>query len=385
MTDLSPIPLLEALVAIDTQNPPGREVEAVARLADELKRIGLSVTTQEFRPGRANVVAEFVNGDGPTFCFNSHVDVVPAGTGWQSDPHRLTRRDGRLYGRGACDAKGPIAAMTSAVESLVAQRERWSGRLMAVFVADEEVASDGARHYVAGGPEIDWAVIGEPTSNSVVTAHKGSLRPLVRVHGETAHSGTPHLGVNAIFRAARLLGLAEDHAATLAARTHPLCGQASLTVTRVQGGLADNVVPDATDFLLDRRMVPGEAEADARAEIAALLALAKDRFGVQAEVVEWRPTTGAAGETAADRPIVPAALAACGRHGGDGVHLHGFMGGCDLVHFRSVGADGVVIGPGSLAVAHKPDEYVPEEELMAAVLVYRDTALAMLHRDGATR
>ncbi|MCB9948059.1 MAG: M20 family metallopeptidase [Rhodospirillaceae bacterium] len=381
---LSPIPLLERLVAVDTQNPPGWEKDAAHLLGEEMQAFGMDVMHQEFRPGRMNVAARLVNGDGPTFCFNSHMDVVPFGDGWSSPPLTLMRRGNRLFGRGACDAKGPIAAMVSAARALAEGRSAWRGTLMAVFVADEEASSEGAKRYVQDSPPIDFAVIGEPTSNGVVTAHKGSLRPLVRIRGLSAHSGTPHLGVNAVFKAARLLGLIENHAEVIAKRQHSLCGSASLTITRIAGGHADNVVPEHCDLLLDRRMVPGENEDDARREIEDLLALAHEAFEIDAQVIEWRPTTGGPTETDSAHPIVAAACAACHSHGGNGAEVQGFMGACDLVHFRSIGANGVVIGPGSLDVAHKPDEFVPVEELEAAVGIYRDVALSMLHARGAT-
>ena len=119
---------------------------------------------------------------------------------------------------------------------------------MGVFTADEEVASEGAKFYVRDTPPaIDFAVIGEPTSNTTFSAHKGSLRPRVRVKGVTAHSGTPELGVNAIYQSARLLGLIEEaHHQQVRCRCHDLVGNASLTVTRIHGGHADNVVPDSS-------------------------------------------------------------------------------------------------------------------------------------------
>lgn len=374
----TPEPLLERLVTIDTQNPPGAEVQAAEVLKGVLAEIGFEAVTDEYAPGRANVIGKLNNGPGPVFAFNTHLDVVPAGQGWTRPALQLTRDGDRLYGRGSNDAKGPLAAMVCACQRLAANRAAWSGTLLAVFVGDEEVASNGAKHYASRQPQVDFAIIGEPTSNHVVSAHKGSLRPLVRVRGLTAHSGTPELGTNAIFQAARLLAALEGHAARLAERRHPLCGSSSLTVTRALGGHADNVVPDAFDFLIDRRMVPGESEADAKSEIEEILAEAQRAQGVEAEILEWRPTTGGATETPADHQIVRAALAAAGAHGGDGSRTYGFMGGCDLVHFRSVGASGAVLGPGDLAVAHKPDEFVPIAELHAAVSIYEAIARRML-------
>jgi acetylornithine deacetylase/succinyl-diaminopimelate desuccinylase len=348
-------------------------------LRDLLTAEGLDISMQEYKPGRTNIIARIENGPGPVFAFNTHMDVVPVGEGWSSDPLTLREANGRLYGRGACDCKGPLAAMLEAMRMLLADRASWSGTLLGVFVADEEVASEGAKFYAASGPKIDAAIIGEPTSNAVFTAHKGSLRPLIRVHGRVAHSGTPHLGENAIYRAASLIGLvAEQHDKVVSRLTHPLVGAASLTVTRIEGGHADNVLPGSCDLLLDRRMVPGEDEAAVKREIGDLLKTAHDRFGVRAEILTYRATTGGATETAADAQVALASLAACKANGVANPGPFGFQGGCDLVHFRSIGAQGTVIGPGDLAVAHKPDEFVPMDEFITASLIYRDVAKAML-------
>jgi acetylornithine deacetylase/succinyl-diaminopimelate desuccinylase len=117
-------------------------------------------------------------------------------------------------------------------------------------------------------------------------------------------------------------------------------------------------------------------------EIGDLLALARERFGVRAEIVGYKATTGGATETALDTPIVQASLAASRAHGVARPGPFGFQGGCDLVHFRSIGAQGTVIGPGDLAVAHKPDEFVPVDEFVVSSLIYRDVAKAMLRNGG---
>jgi acetylornithine deacetylase/succinyl-diaminopimelate desuccinylase len=366
---------LTTLCAADTQNPPGHEARAALPLAEELSALGFAVALPEILPGRPNLVASLINGAGPRFAFNTHYDVVPAGAGWTTPPFAPAIRDGRLYARGACDAKGSMAAMVEACAALAADRKAWSGTLLAVFVVDEEVASAGAKAFAATSPGLDLAVVGEPTDNAVFTAHKGSLRPVVRIKGRTAHSGTPHLGRNAILDAARFLLLVETLGAAIAARPgHALLGGASLTVTRASAGLADNIVPDACELLLDRRMLPGETEAAALAEITALFAAA----GVDAEIVALKPTTGGPTATASDHRLVQAALEIARRHGADAQAPRGFPGACDLVHMAAAGAAGVIIGPGSLAVAHQPDEHVPLDQLQAAAAIYRDLALAMM-------
>lgn len=379
------IATLASLVATNTENPPGRELGAARYLAHELRALGFAVDLPTIAEGRPNVVAQLENGTGPVFAFNSHMDVVPAGSGWTSDPFRLRREQGRLIARGACDAKGPIAGMVEAIRMLCALRDRWSGTLLAVFVADEEVASRGARAYAAGRPKIDLCIVGEPTSNTVVIAHKGSMRPVVRVKGMPAHSAAPDKGDNALYRAASLLKMIEARHRTLSAASHDLLGSPSLTVTRIHGGHADNVVPESCELLIDRRMIPGESDEEVRAQFQALLAEAKAQHGVDAEIVEYRPTTGGATETKPDHPVVKSALAAARCHGVHDDTVHGLQGACDLVHFRSLGAQGIVLGPGALEVAHKPDEFVPEGELIASSLIYRDTVLDLLRRENAVR
>jgi len=369
---------LARLVAFDTQNPPGRELEAAEWLESTMAGMGFAAATTDVMPGRTNVVGVLANGPGPNFAFNTHIDVVPAGSGWTSDPFALRESRGRLYGRGACDAKGSMTAMLEAMRWLAHNRKRWSGTLLGVFVADEEASSRGAKAYAATRPKIAACMIGEPTSCTTYCAHKGSLRPLVRVHGRTAHSGMPDLGVNAIIKSASLLRAVAAEHQRMKAMYHPLVGNPSLTITRAAAGVADNVVPDSCELLLDRRMIPGEDEDVVRAEIAALVARAANEAGTTMEIAEFRATTGGATETAGNDPIVLASQSACQRHHGHATPLSGFQGGCDLVHFRSVGAQGVVLGPGTLDVAHMPDEYVPIAELAMAAAIYRDVALAML-------
>ena len=371
--------LLAQLIAFRTENPPGDEAAPAHFLAAILQELGCDMAIPEVAPGRRNLVCVFKNGEGPSLGFNSHLDVVPAGTGWSSDPFRLHETEGRLVGRGACDAKGCVAAMVEAVRLLIDARHAWRGRLTIVFVADEEVGSTGAKAFAASGHHLDRVVVGEPTRLITVSAHKGCLRPRLRVFGRSAHSGTPDHGENAIIACQRLieLFLAEDQ--RLRTKVHPLVGPASLSVTRIQGGVADNVIPSACDVVIDRRILPGEDVDEVDAEIKALLKRALTEHGVRTEILSYSSNAGPS-ETPADDPIVLASLAACRARGIVEPGPIGFLGGCDLVHFQRVGIRGVVLGPGSLEQAHQPDEYVALADLVRASLIYRDLALDWFER-----
>jgi succinyl-diaminopimelate desuccinylase len=369
--------LLERLVAIDTQNPPGREVEAAALLASELEAVGFATEIRPVADGRANVVGRIDNGDGPCFAFNSHMDTVPVGGGWTSDPFRLTERDGKLFGRGACDAKGPIVAMAEAGRLLASERNAWRGTLIMMFVADEEINGGGSRALAKQQPTPDLIVIGEPTNNAVFAAHKGCLRPLIRAKGKAAHSGRPELGVNAILAASQLTAIFDERDRELRALSHPLVGHASLSVTRIAGGIGDNVIPESCEMVLDRRLLPGESLDAAMDELQAMLDRAKREHGVDAEIAAIRTKAGSA-ETPIDDPLVRKAVAISRAHGVTFPQPGGLTGGCDLVHFHDAGAVGIVLGPGSLDVAHQPDEYVPKDDLARAALIYRDVAAAMM-------
>jgi succinyl-diaminopimelate desuccinylase len=151
-------------------------------------------------------------------------------------------------------------------------------------------------------------------------------------------------------------------------------------VTRIDGGMADNVVPASCDLVIDRRVLPGETHEEVEAEAREIIQRARRDFAVRLEIVSFSSTAGGR-ETPISDPVVNAAVETCGRHGVRRSGPLGFMGGCDLVHFAAVGSRGMVLGPGALDVTHKPDEFVPVNELVTASRIYRDLMLR-LFRSG---
>jgi acetylornithine deacetylase len=273
------VALLRDLVAIDSVNPslvPGGAGEAavVAHLEGVCRGAGLDVRVSEAAPGRPNLVAVVEGGaPGRTLMFCGHTDTV--GTAGMAAPFSPVERDGRLYGRGAQDMKGGLAAMVSAALQVAASGlER--GRLVVAAVADEEYASLGADALVKDW-RADAAVIPEPTDLQICTAHKGFAWIRVETRGAAAHGSRPDVGRDAIFRMGRVLAVLEQRDRQLAsADADPRLGRPSLHASTISGGGEWSTYPDSCVLELERRTVSGEDGARALAEVQGVLAALKE-------------------------------------------------------------------------------------------------------------
>ncbi|WP_233518634.1 M20 family metallopeptidase [Streptomyces corynorhini] len=374
--------LLTAMVACDSTTPTGEEESTAALLAEPLAAAGFEVETERLAPGRVNLTARRRFGPGgPVIMLNSHLDVVPAGGGWTSPPFVPALREGRLYGRGTADAKGPLAAMACAAIELARAADAGDGtgpaRGEIVFsaVSQEEGDSAGARHLVPRlareGRLPDAVVVGEPTGMRLLTAHKGSVRPVIEVVGVAAHAATPGQGVNAVTAAGRVLGLLEEYSASLADHGHPLLTAPTCTPVLIEGGEAPNAVPERCRITLDRRLLPGETPESVVAAVEEVL----DRFnaaegGARASVVACAPSTGGPSETPEDHPFVRLCRRALASAGADD-SLGGLTVNCDMTHFRAAGVPALVCGPGRLEVMHALDEHIVVDELRDSVGLFR--------------
>jgi len=268
------IRLLRELVAINSVNPtlvagaPG-EGDIAAAVAREMRLAGLDVTVEEASPGRPNVVG-VVEGraKGPTVMFCGHTDTV--GVSDMDDPFTPVERDGRLYGRGAQDMKGGVAAMIDAAR-VVAERGLASGRLVVAAVVDEEHSSIGADALVRSW-RADAAVVTEPTDLAIAVGHKGFAWVEIEVLGRAAHGSRPSEGQDAILRLGRVLTRLEALDRALQARPpHALVGTGSLHASLVTGGRELSSYPDRAVLQMERRTTPAEDEADAVAEVREIL------------------------------------------------------------------------------------------------------------------
>jgi acetylornithine deacetylase len=286
--------LLRDLVSIDSVNPslvPGAAGEgAIAgRIASELRTMGLDVEVEEVDPGRPNVVGVLEGRErGRALMFCGHIDTV--GVDGMDAPFDPVVRDGRLYGRGAQDMKGGVAAMIGAVREVAPAWTR--GRLIVACVVDEEYASRGADALVQRW-RADAAVVTEPTDLQIAVGHKGFAWVEVIVKGRAAHGSRPREGRDAILRMGRLLGRLERLDRELQSRPpHPIMGTGSLHASIITGGRELSSYPDRCALQLERRTIAGENSAGALAEVERLLADLRredDEFAGSARLMFGRP------------------------------------------------------------------------------------------------
>jgi acetylornithine deacetylase len=376
---LDPIDLLSELVACPSSNPrraplspeyPG-EAGLVRLLERILTRLGGRVVIEEVLPGRSNLLAWFPGQARlPALMLSGHSDTVPQ-DGMTIPPFTPVIRDGRLYGRGACDMKGGMAA-------LIAALSRWteSGRPFPVPVCfaatcNEEFGAHGSKALLAAHPgEFAAAIVAEPTNLDIVHGHKGALRFSIEAAGLPAHSSVPERGASAVLAMTGVIRRIEGpYRAELARRTHPLVDAPRVSVGLIHGGTQVNIVPDRCEIEVDRRTIPGETEAGVRAEFEAILeavrAESDPRVTFTCRPTEEYPPL----QEPVDGPVARLAAEACRRVLGKAVFAPAPYA-TDAGVFSSRGLPSLVMGPGSVAQAHTQDEYVELAAVRQAADVY---------------
>jgi succinyl-diaminopimelate desuccinylase len=376
-------PILADLVALPSVNPLNRasfeSPYGEAGVADYVERfarsLGLPVERQAVLPGRDNVLAYLDGADrGRRLLLECHMDTVP---GWEASPGPFEPRvvDGCLYGRGACDVKGTLAAMLAALRLLVHRGWRPPRTLILAATVDEEHQARGVTRLAREVIGVESAVVGEPTRLAVTIAHKGCVRWRVTTRGRSVHSSKAELGSNAIDQMVDLLaGFRAELLPALAERSHPLVGRPTLSVCTIHGGVAVNVIPDACTIEIDRRTIPGEASDEVdRAFRQAVERIAAGKPGLQVEVEPPFVTEEALG-TPEDAPIVGAlrraSTAIIGRSEVIGVPF-----GTDASELSQAGIPSVVFGPGDIDLAHTTDEHIALDEVARAAEIFATLAL----------
>jgi succinyl-diaminopimelate desuccinylase len=362
--------LLAELIALPSVNPaflpPHHPNAGEKRVADFLAtiagRAGLGVEFQKVLPGRANLIASLQPRGQirQTILLAPHLDTVNADDS-QFVPRR---RNGRLHGRGACDTKGSIAAMLTALCELTESKSRpRETRIVLAGLVDEEHAQAGSHTFVAQAARLQipvcrrhrdtcatLAIVGEPTRLRVVTAHKGSLWLELETRGKAAHGALPQFGRNAIQEMARVVQVLEkDYAARLRRRRHSLLGTGTINVGTICGGTQPNIVPDRCAITIDRRTVPGETDDGVRREIAAFL----HSRTLHPNITSTKLAPALPMETNPQLPLVRQFLRSIGQHRPAGVDFF-----CDAAVLSAGGIPSIVFGPGDIVQAHTANEWI---------------------------
>ena len=365
--------------------------EAVAkRLVDEMRRVGFDdIWTDRI----GNVISRIGPGSGPKLILNGHMDTVDVGgpIPWPTPPYEGVIKDGILYGRGACDMKGGLAAMVYAVKALKDAGLELGGDLYVVGVVQEEPCEGLAMRVLVEeeGIRPDYVVLGEPSNLQVRVGHRGRLEMRVDVWGKAAHASAPSLGNNAIHNAARLIFGIELLAPRLA--TDDFLGQGTIAVTEIESHAASrNAVPDCCTFYIDRRLTLGETERKAMAEIQNIVNT--EEVGAEVAVTEYEATSYTGYECQArnafpawvmpeDHPLVQATVRSVRETLGYRPRLGRWSFSTDGTYTAGVANIPTVgLGPGEERYAHTRDEQIRLNDVVDAARVYARLAVELLGR-----
>jgi succinyl-diaminopimelate desuccinylase len=403
------VALTRDLIRFPTVNPPGEAYTPCAEfLGARLKARGFAVgyhraegeAGDSARYPRTNVVARIEGSrPGPCIHFNGHIDVVEAGHGWTVEPFEGVVRDGRVYGRGACDMKGGLAAAVIAVEALLEEIGDLPGALEVSGTVDEESGGYGGVGFLAkkgffSRPRVDHVIIPEPLNvDRVCIGHRGVWWAEVETRGRIAHGSMPFLGDCAVrHMGAFLQKLESDLYPALAQKRTEMpvvpegARQSTLNINSIHGGLDEDrdglpapLVPDSCRLVLDRRYLIEEDPEEVKREVVRLLeGLKGDRQGFDyalREVLAFPPTM-----TDPEAPVVRAVSAAIEEVLGRPARQVVSPGTYDQKHIVRVGQleDCIAYGPGILDLAHQPDEYVGIDDMVASAKVMAAATLALL-------
>ncbi len=406
------VDLTRQLLKFPTVNPPGEAYGPCAEfIGERLRARGFAIeyVRAHGTPGdderypRINVVARREGAaPGPCVHFNSHIDVVQTGAGWTLDPFAGVVQDGKVYGRGACDMKGGLAASIIAAETLIDSGEPLPGTLEISGTVDEESGGYGGVHYLAergwfSPPRVDHVIIPEPLNvDRVCIGHRGVWWAEIETHGRMAHGSMPFLGDCAVRHMNAVIDRFErDLYPTLAARHTDMpvvpsgARHSTLNINSIHGGQPETAgypapcVPDSCRMIIDRRLLIEESIEGVKGEVRELLErLVRERAGFNytlRDIFEVRPTM-------ADRrgPVARGTAAAVRRVIGRDPEFICSPGTYDQKHIDRVGKlrDCIAYGPGILDLAHQPDEYVLIDDMVTSAKVMALAARSLLYRSA---
>lgn len=380
-----PINLAQRLVRIPSVSRTDGEIELARFIANYFIDHGISVEWQEVDGERANLVAEIpgVLGEGPVLLYNGHLDTVPLGSGWSYPPLGGEIVGNRLYGRGACDMKGALAAMMYAAKMVALFAHSLYGKLKIVFVVDEEEENAGIkewmRQYQKRGERVDYAVVGEPTGLNISLGHRGVAAYRIEIQGKSCHAAVADRGTNAVYYAACIVKALEEKRRELSLFEDPDLGAPALSVGKIGGGVSPNVVPETCVIEVDVRTLPSfsltQMEELLRKVVEEVQKEAPQSFGYQ--VTRSIPHLPPA-KVPRDLELVEFLSRSISDVPGEVPTFSPFPASCEASFLVEAGIPALIFGPGRIEEAHAANEFVPITQVVAAGRIYALLALRLL-------
>jgi succinyl-diaminopimelate desuccinylase len=373
--------ICQELIRLQSVNPPGNELAAAEYVAATLEKSGVATELVKHSPTRASVLGRLKGqGKAPALLYNGHLDTVPVGAEkWVHEPFAGEAAEGKVWGRGAADMKGGLAAMMAAVKALAGARVPLKGDLLLAATAGEEIDSLGAAAIAKMptlGP-VQALFIAEPTYNEIYIAEKGVLWVEVETFGKTAHGSMPEKGRNAVMMMVEIIN--EFEKLDIPYETHPILGGFTRSINTIAGGVKTNVVPDHCVATIDMRTVPGQEHSVILGQIEKILrGLGSKIPGFKAAFKTGNDHSPV--ETSPSEPVLQRFSSIVAEMTGRSVSFKGANYFSDAVGFLPVlKVPLLLFGPGDPGLAHQPNENVEVSKLVEAAKIYAVTAARLLN------
>lgn len=363
---------LQDIIKVDSSNPPGNEHDIAKLFVQRCEQTGIPYNMSRLDSNRSNFEIHLKGSGNGKLLFCGHMDtVLPGEQPWKYSPFSGALDGDKIYGRGASDMKSGLCAMFLAIESLYKEKKQQFGEIIFLATAGEEVDSCGARQYLQEQhvEAIDAIVIGEPTNEKVVVGHKGALWLEIITTGKTAHGSMPDRGINAVAYMRQVMEMVETLKGKWKVSATPL-GESSIAVTKINGGVQTNVIPDHCSLHIDIRSIPPQSHEQLMDEIKQHL---NELFseegspGFSVNILLDRPSI----LTEKSSDIITKALTLKRQESVYGVSY--YTDGAVLNPESKIPT--LIYGPGDETLAHQPNEYVDINAYLRSIAFYRDLAL----------
>lgn len=359
------IKLIQDLIRIDSQNPPGDEAEIAGFVRNYLQRLGLKAELIEFKKGRTNVIGTLKGGIDRSLLLTPHLDTVPAGKNWRFSPFAGRIYKNKIYGLGTTDCKGNLACALEAINSLVEQKIKLDYNLIFAATADEE---SGSKHGLIplldkGILKPDAAIVLDADDFEIIVAQKGLLHFKLKITGKRAHGAYPWLGVNAIDLAASIIGELKNK--KYASRKNKYLRPPTLNIGTIKGGDKVNVVADWCEIEMDHRFLPGSQAGDFLKEVKKIAAKFTCKFSIEVDGIQ------APYQISERHPLVKYLKQAAHKFGANS-KVQGSEGATVITFFQDKKIPAVATGFGCEGCAHTINEYARIDNLYKGARVLEE-------------